>query len=91
MPRLIVEGYDGFEVEGGTTLLDACEAAGVPMECACGGFASCNSCRVVVIGDGRALSPLLEEEKGFLDAPGQRLGCQAEVLADVMVRLHPGE
>ncbi len=76
------------EAEVGTTLLALCDANGLPMETACGGFAACNSCRVRVI-DG-LLSPLLEVEAPFLDAAGQRLGCQAEVVGDVRLRLEPG-
>jgi ferredoxin len=60
------------------------------MESACGGFAACNSCRVVVL-DGE-LTPLLPEEEPFLDGPDQRLGCQARVAGGdrVAVRLAPG-
>ncbi len=59
------------------------------MDSACGGFACCNSCRVEVLSG--ALSPLLPEEEPFLDAPAQRLGCQARLLGGlVAVRLAPG-
>jgi ferredoxin len=72
------------------SLLEACEAAGIPMDSACGGFAACNSCRVDVISG--ALTPLDELELPFLDAPGQRLGCQARLVAGpVAVRLAPGD
>ena len=85
-----VEGWAPFEVPAGTTLLEACEAHRVPMDSACGGFAACNSCRVEVLAGADALSPLLDEEEPFLDAPTQRLGCQARVLGAVKVRLAPG-
>ena len=88
--RVEVEGFEPFDVETGTSLLDACEAAGVPMDCACGGVAACNSCRVCVLEGADHLSPLLDEEESFLDEPGQRLGCQAMVLGAVRVRLEPG-
>ena len=90
MPLLTVEGYEPVEVPVGTTLLEACEDAGIPMECACGGFAACNSCRVQVLSGTAALSAEVEEEAPFLDAEDQRLGCQAEVLGDVHLRLAPG-
>ena len=80
----------GACVEGaaGTSLLEVCDAHGLPMETACGGFAACNSCRVrVVAGE---LSPVDDAEEPFLDRPDQRLGCQARVVGDVTVTLDPG-
>ena len=88
--RVEVEGYPAFDVAEDTTLLEACEAHGVPMDSACGGFAACNSCRVDVLEGADALSPLLEEEEPFLDREGQRLGCQARVRGPIRVRLAPG-
>ena len=72
----------------GSTLLDVCDNHGLPMETACGGFAACNSCRVCLVSG--TLSPMEDVEAPFLDAPQQRLGCQARVVADVSVRLDPG-
>ncbi len=89
MPRLHVEGWEPVSVELGWTLLEACEEHGIPMDSACGGFACCNACRVEVLRDG-GLSPLQAEEEPFLDAPGQRLGCQAEITGDADIRLAPG-
>ncbi len=78
-----------IEAAAGTSLLEACEAAGIPMESACGGFACCNSCRVEV--ESGELTPLLPEEEPFLDGPRQRLGCQARVVGGpVSIRLAPG-
>ncbi|MDP2317283.1 MAG: 2Fe-2S iron-sulfur cluster-binding protein [Pseudomonadota bacterium] len=76
------------EAAVGSTLLEVCDAHGLPMETACGGFAACNSCRVRVIAG--TLSPVEDVEEPFLDAPDQRLGCQARVVVDVTVRLDPG-
>ncbi len=89
MPR--VEFLDlGRVVEApvGTTLLEVCDDHGLPMETACGGFAACNSCRVRVLSG--VLSEVEDVEDPFLDDPGQRLGCQARVVGDVVVRLEPG-
>ncbi|MDP2306367.1 MAG: 2Fe-2S iron-sulfur cluster-binding protein [Pseudomonadota bacterium] len=72
----------------GMTLLEVCDAFGLPMETACGGFAACNSCRVRVIAG--ALSEVEDVEHPFLDDDGQRLGCQARVVGAVTVRLEPG-
>ncbi|MEN0062931.1 MAG: 2Fe-2S iron-sulfur cluster-binding protein [Myxococcota bacterium] len=87
---VVIEGHRTLQVEPGTLLLEACEAAEIPMEAACGGFACCNTCRVDVVGDAEGLSPRLPEEEPFLDAPTHRLACQAEVVGAVTVRLAPG-
>ncbi|MEM6928922.1 MAG: 2Fe-2S iron-sulfur cluster-binding protein [Myxococcota bacterium] len=85
-----IEGHGTLTVRRGTVLLEACEEAGIPIEAACGGFACCNTCRVEVVGDASGLSPLLPEEEPFLDAPTQRLACQAEVRGAVSLKLAPG-
>ena len=86
----MVDGFEPVDVEDGTTLLDACEEHGIPMDSACGGFAACNSCRVEVIAGAENLSDRLDEEEPFLDADGQRLGCQARIHGPVHVRPAPG-
>jgi ferredoxin len=80
----------GASVEGavGASLLEVCDAHGLPMETACGGFAACNSCRVRVVAG--ALSPVDDSEEPFLDRADQRLGCQARIVGDVTVALDPG-
>ena len=88
MPRVEFEGHPPFDLPVGETLLAGCDAHGVPMDSACGGFAACNSCRVMVLEG--TLSPLTDEEEPFLDRPGQRLGCQARVVGDCRLRLEPG-
>ncbi len=87
---LHVEGFTPGEVEVESTLLEACEVLGVPMESACGGFAACNSCRVEVVDGWDHLSPRVDEEIPFLDTDDQRLGCQARLLGAARVRLAPG-
>jgi ferredoxin len=88
--RLTVEGLGQIDVESGLSMLEACEARGLPMGSDCGGFAACNACRVRVLEGASALSPRVEEEEPFLDHPDQRLGCQAKLLGDVVVRFEPG-
>lgn len=89
MPRLQFPLLDrSLEVAAGQRLLDACEANGIPMDAACGGFAACNTCRVCII-EGE-LSPLEESEEPFLDRPDQRLACQAYVVGDLILNLDPG-
>ena len=85
-----VEGYGPVRTVRGTTLLEACEAAAIPIDSACGGFAACNSCRVEVLDGADGLSPRLPEEDPFLDADDQRLACQARIVGPVSVRLAPG-
>lgn len=89
MPVVQVEGHGApFEARVDATLLEVCEDHGVAIEAACGGFAACNTCRVrVIVGE---LSPKDDAEDPFLDAPDQRLACQARVVADVVVALDPG-
>lgn len=90
MPRVTLDPHPPFEVEAGTSLLDASEDEGIPLESDCGGVAACNACRVTVLEGADALTPRGEEEEPFLDADDQRLGCQARVLGDVHVVPAPG-
>ncbi len=87
MDQVVVDGVR-VEAARGATLLEVCDAHGLPMETACGGFAACNSCRVRVLSG--ALSPVDPAETPFLDRPDHRLGCQARVAGDVAVALDPG-
>lgn len=86
-----VEGYPKIACPVGASLLEVCESASIPMQSACGGLAACNSCRVEVLRGADQLTELLPEEEPFLDSPTQRLGCQARVQGDVVVRLAPGD
>ena len=91
MHTVRVEGYPAFHVDDSeASLLELCEDHGVPMESACGGFAACNSCRILVLDGQRNLTEQLPEEDAFLDGPNQRLGCQARVVGPVSFRLDPG-
>jgi ferredoxin len=90
MYRVVFDGHGTVEAELDEGLLDLCERVGIPMESACGGFAACNSCRIDVLEGPENLSPIVEEETPFLDAPNQRLGCQSQVLGPVRIRLSPG-
>lgn len=78
-----------ISAKAGKRLLDALEDAGIAIDAACGGFAACNTCRVRVVSG--QLSPLEEVEVPFLEAPGQRLSCQAWLDGgDVAIVLEPG-
>jgi adenylate cyclase len=79
-------------VECGTTeaVLPAALRAGVPFAHACGGHASCSTCRVVVVEGWAACSErsskerVIAERLGF--GPEFRLACQTRVAAPVTLR-----
>ncbi len=87
---VVIEDYGQFTAAHDEVILDLCERNEIPMESSCGGFAACNSCRIEVVEGAENLSPIVDEEAPFLDAPGQRLGCQTRVLGPVRIRLSPG-
>ena len=83
----------------GTSVLDAARALGVYVESACGGRAICGRCQVrqsegefaklKITSDASHLSGFTEMEANFAEAEGmrldRRLGCQARILADVVI------
>ena len=79
-------------VECGTAeaVLPAALRAGVPFAHACGGHASCSTCRVVVVegwaacGERSAKERVIAERLGF--GPEFRLACQTRVSAPVTMR-----
>lgn len=94
MPRVTFlhpEGKSGV-VTRNLTLLDAAKELGFRLNHDCGGNASCTTCRVEVQSGGEHLSEIEFEEQDLLDRealrePWHRLGCQAKVLGDVVVRV----
>ena len=94
MPRvsfLHPQGRSG-EVESNLTLLEAAKLLGFELNHDCGGNASCTTCRVEVQMGGDNLSEIDFDEQDLLDRealsePWHRLGCQARVLGDVVVRV----
>lgn len=85
------DGKSG-EVPENVTLLEAAERLGFPLTHDCGGNASCTTCRVEVKTGGEHLSEIDFEEQDLLDREAlseswHRLGCQARVLGDVVVRV----
>jgi 2Fe-2S ferredoxin len=94
MPRVTFIHPDGRsgEVDFDMTLLDAAQALGFPLNHDCGGNASCTTCRVEVQSGQENLSEIDFDEQDLLDRealtePWHRLGCQAKVLGDVVVRV----
>ena len=77
------------KVEGGTTLMEAAEKAGVYINSLCGGKGVCGRCRVQVIdgkikADKHSISFLSKEEikEGYV------LACQTKVSSDMEVSFH---
>lgn len=94
MPRVTFlheEGKSG-DVESNLTLLEASKVLGFPLHHDCGGNASCTTCRVEVQRGCESLSEIEFEEQDLLDRealiePWHRLGCQARIGGDVVVRV----
>jgi 2Fe-2S ferredoxin len=85
------EGKSG-EVARGRSLLEAAEDLGFALNHDCGGNASCTTCRVEVHKGEEHLSEIDFDEQDLLDREAlsdrwHRLGCQARVLGDVVVRV----
>jgi uncharacterized 2Fe-2S/4Fe-4S cluster protein (DUF4445 family) len=76
-----------IDIEEGKTLLDAAQAAGIPMGAVCGGRGTCGKCRVR-IADGAA-PPVSEAEKQILSPAavrgGERLACRTTVTGSITV------
>ena len=94
MPRITFlhpEGRSG-EVEANLTLLEAAQALGFSLTHECGGNASCTTCRVEVQCGAENLSEIDFDEQDLLDREAlteawHRLGCQARLQGDVVVRV----
>lgn len=89
------EGKSG-EVAADLSLLEAAEALGFPLNHDCGGNASCTTCRVEVQLGAENLSEIDFDEQDLLDRealsePWHRLGCQARIKGDVVVRVPEGK
>jgi ferredoxin len=89
MPKIQVEGKEGFQVEEGTKLVLALEDNDVDILHRCGGNARCTTCRVEIL-EGDA-GPVEEAEAKILDAKGFReenirLSCQIRVQSDLTVK-----
>jgi uncharacterized 2Fe-2S/4Fe-4S cluster protein (DUF4445 family) len=91
------------EAEPGTTVLDTARSAGVDIDSVCGGRGLCGRCQVVPSlgqfakwGITSRATALTEAGATELDyrgrrplAPGHRLGCQVQILGDLVVDVPP--
>ncbi|ARE41794.1 Methyltransferase corrinoid activation protein [Rhodovulum sp. P5] len=90
-------------VAPGTTVLQAARTLGADLDSVCGGRGICSKCQVApAIGNfpkhgvtvtADALSPFNAVEQRYDDKrglkPGRRLGCQAQILSDVVIDVPP--
>jgi len=72
------------QVEPGTSLQEAAEAASVPMGDACGGNCACSTCHVYIVEGFESLEEMSDEEDDILGRADavqmeSRLGCQTLV------------
>ena len=76
-----------IDIEEGKTLLDAAQAAGIPMGAVCGGRGTCGKCRVKIRGG--AQLPASESEEQILSPAavrgGERLACRTTVTGSITV------
>jgi len=79
------------QVEEGTTILQASDDNQVGLSSCCGGQAICTTCRVRVMEGIENLSDIGDHEYDMLELlridPSYRLGCQAKVYGDLVVRI----
>ena len=92
MPKIVFRDKNvTFEVERGTSVLDAALDHGLSMYHTCGGNASCSTCRIRVLKGAEFLSAIEDAESQVLDSfdlkPPHRLGCQAQILGVVEVEI----
>jgi uncharacterized 2Fe-2S/4Fe-4S cluster protein (DUF4445 family) len=74
--------------EGGTSLLEAAQTAGVLLSAVCGGNGTCGRCVVNVLeGEVSALTVAERETLGGERGSSARLACQTKVLTDVLVHV----
>lgn len=78
----------------GDSLLEVAEESGIGMEHACGGVCACSTCHCIVMENtDKNLSEQEDDELETLDklcstqTLHSRLGCQARVQGDVVVRI----
>jgi len=92
MPRItFLPSGRGCQVTEGTTILQAASAHEIDLSSCCGGQAICTTCRVMIEQGIEELSDIGDYEYDMLEllhiGPSYRLGCQAKVYGDVVVRI----
>jgi adenylate cyclase len=92
MPISIIFQRQGrFEVEPGTTILEAARRFGLFHADHCGSRSECSTCRVWVIAGEQNCSAMQETERHMLTAhrlkPPVRLACQTHILGPIRVQI----
>ena len=80
------------QTEEGKSVLETALEHEIHLEHACGGFAACTTCHVIVEQGEDNLSELEELEEDMLDnveggSLRSRLGCQAKISGDVVIKI----
>ncbi len=93
MPKVffVDQGIEA-EVAIGQSILDAAQSSHAPEGYACGGVCACSTCHVYVESGRELLSEAEEDEEDILDKAfdvrlESRLGCQAKVTGDGLIRV----
>ena len=77
-------------VAGERTLLQATEAAGLPIASACGSEGACARCGLEIVAGADSLEPQSERERRIKERnridPGHRLACRVRPTGDLTVR-----
>jgi len=79
------------EVPEGMCLLDASERLGLELRHDCGGFATCSTCRILILEGTDHLTEIDLDEENMLEeaelSDPFRLSCQAKIQGDVVVQI----
>jgi len=96
MPKVLFypAGKSG-DVEEGTSILDASEQLGLELRHDCGGFATCSTCRIMVVDGVENLTEIDLDEENMLEEAELpkpfRLSCQAMIQGDVALQIPEAE
>jgi len=90
MPTVTLQGT-AKEIAIGTSILDAAELMGIELRHDCGGFATCSTCRIIVVEGMPNLTEIDLDEENMLEEASlsspYRLSCQAKIRGDVTLRI----
>ncbi|MFQ5589037.1 MAG: 2Fe-2S iron-sulfur cluster-binding protein, partial [Nitrospiria bacterium] len=92
MPRVsFYPANQSGDVPEGTSILDASEKLGVELRHDCGGFATCSTCRIMVVAGVENLSEIDLDEENMLEEAELptpfRLSCQAMIQGEVTLQI----
>ena len=79
------------DIPEGMSLLDASDRLGIELRHDCGGFATCSTCRILVLDGTTHLTEIDLDEENMLEEAALptpfRLSCQAKVQGEVVVQI----